>query len=411
MPFIVRIAIFICAILFLGPTRAAEQSAPASEQKPDRQQMWQAARAKPQMAITTAFDAQGKLWRARVEHGQIMLSYSTDLAKSFSNEIIVNSEPETISAENENRPKIAFGKSQEVYLSWTRSLEQPFSGDVRFARSLDDGKTFSAPITVNDNHDIISHRFDAMAVDAQGRIHLAWLDKRDLVSAKSRGEDYAGSALYYAVSENRGESFSINRKLADHSCECCRVAMAIDRENVPVIFWRHVFDNNVRDHALLRLDDKPQLVRVSFDQWQVEACPHHGGTLSIDANNTYHLTWFNNGPQRHGLFYAQSKNQGKTFSTPLAVGNYDAQAAHPFVRVQNQSVYLVWKEFDGKQSLIQMMQSTNAGTTWKNVTTLASTDGASDHPLLISNGQQVFLSWNTSKQGLVFLPLHSGHTP
>jgi hypothetical protein len=411
MPFF-RSLLMLLTMLGMSSSWASEHAATAVDQQTnkqaDKQQNWQAARSKSQLGVTTTFNKQGVLWRARVDNGQIRLSHSTDSAKTFSDEIIVNAEAETISAEGENRPKIAFGNHDEIYISWTRSLDQPYSGNVRFARSVDSGKHFSAPVTVNDNRDIISHRFEAMGVDVQGDIHLAWLDKRDQSSAKVKGENYAGSAVYYAVSKNAGQTFSTNRKLVDNSCECCRVAMDFDADGSPVIFWRHIYGRNVRDHALLKLDGKSQPVRVSYDHWEIAACPHHGGAISIDTHNNYHLTWFNNGPEGHGLFYAHSTDQGKTFSTAINVGNYDAQAAHPFVLAIKQNVYLVWKEFDGKQSSIQLMRSSDQGNTWQPAKTLSTTDAASDHPLLISDGQTAWLSWNTAKQGLIFMAIGSG---
>ena len=368
----------------------------------DKQSSWDNARTRPATAITTAFDHNKILWQARVVNGHILLSQSTDHGKTFRSPTVVNTQAETISAAGENRPKIAFAKNNTIYISWTRSLDQPYSGDIRFAYSTDGGKHFSQAVTVNDNHDIISHRFDALSVDTQGNIHLVWLDKRDQLQAKKTGKTYTGNAVYHAVSRDQGRSFSANQKLADNSCECCRIAMDIDQTGTPVIFWRHIYGRNVRDHALLKLDGKSQPVRVSYDHWEIAACPHHGGAISIDENNNTHLTWFNNGPERHGLFYARSTDEGKTFSTALNFGNYDAQAAHPFVLAVKQSVHLVWKEFDGKQTQIQAMQSVDQGNTWLAVKIIATTDDASDHPLLVSDGNNAWLSWNTAKQGFVF---------
>lgn len=406
---LLRLLVMFVTVFAASSLWASEHAVVAVDQqinKPvDKQKNWQNARNKPQLGVTTAFDQHGVLWRARVDNGQIRLSRSTDKAQTFSDEVIVNTRSETVSSEGENRPKLAFGKHGEIYISWTRSLDQPYSGEIRFARSTDGGKHFSVPVTVNDNRDIISHRFEAMGVDAQGNIHLAWLDKRDQSAARTRGENYAGSALYYTLSKDAGQKFSSNRKLVDNSCECCRVAMDFDADGSPVIFWRHIYGRNVRDHALLKLDGTSQPVRVSYDHWEIAACPHHGGAISVAATNTYHLTWFNNGPERHGLFYAQSSDQGKTFSTAINIGNYDAQAAHPFVLAVRQSVYLVWKEFNGQQALIQMLRSADGGKTWQGVKTLATTDDASDHPLLISDGTAAYLSWNTARQGLVFMAL------
>ena len=139
-----------------------------------------------------------------------------------------------------NRPKIVVRKGV-IYVSYTRGLAKPMSGDIRFSRSTDGGKTFSAPVTVNDNREVISHRFETLGVNDRGQVFLAWLDKRDLSAAAKRGEKYAGAAVYYAVSDDGGASFRPNVKVADHSCECCRVAMAMDMDGSPVILWRHIF--------------------------------------------------------------------------------------------------------------------------------------------------------------------------
>lgn len=356
-------------------------------------------RAKPALALSAAFDAEGRLWRAEARERHVWVSYSEDKGRSYSAPIRVNATPENIAAEGENRPKIAFAPSHRIYLSWTQSLDKPYSGNVRFSRSLDGGKTFSEPITVNDNREIISHRFDALLVDGVGRIHLTWLDKRD-----ARDKSYVGATLYHAISEDGGQSFKANQRLAANSCECCRVVMALDRDGVPLVFWRHIFGRNVRDHALLKLDDKSTLMRVSHDQWAVDACPHHGPTLAVATDGTRHLAWYNNAPERHGLFYAHMTPDGQ-LAQSLAFGSFAAQASHPSVIARGALVVLAWKEFDGERSVIQDMTSSDSGKTWGAPRCIAASAGASDHPLLIADGATAYLSWNTALEGHRLWPI------
>ena len=99
----------------------------------------------------------------------------------------VNPEPEAVLGDGENRPKLLIRKSV-MYVSWTRGLTGPMTGDIRFSRSLDGGRSLAAPLTVNATRDIISHRFDALSADDQGRVALAWLDKRDLHAAQQAGD-------------------------------------------------------------------------------------------------------------------------------------------------------------------------------------------------------------------------------
>ena len=391
----------------LGLAQAETQ--PVPKQPHDMAKMWQTSLARQPLAVTATFDAKGRLWLASVKDSHVTVSHSDDLGKTYSTPVLVNPEAEFVAADGENRPKILVAGNGNIYVSYTRSLETPFAGNVRFSRSVDGGKSFSAPVTVNDNLEPFTHRFDAMGINRRGQIYIAWLDKRAAAEANKKGEKYSGIAVYQAVSDDEGKSFHPNVKVVDHTCECCRIAMAIDTDDYPVIVWRHVYDTNIRDHALVKLDGKMAPVRLSHENWNVAGCPHHGPSLSIVADGVYHATWFSNAPERQGLFYAHSADQGKTFSAPLNFGNPEAQPAHPYVLSLGGRVYLAWKEFDGENSGIFGMRSGDGGKSWSAPEKLASTSDVSDWPLLISAGNQVYLSWNTKNEGYRLIEIGEEH--
>lgn len=394
-----------CAPPAKPPSASTDHAAHGSGKTVDRNRMWQASLARAPLAVTVAFDRTGQLWRASVRDGRVWLDRSLDHGQRYSDAVAVNDTPERIAADGENRPKLAFGLAGEIYVSWTQSLDVPFSGHVRFARSLDGGRRFSAPLTVNDNLETISHRFDSMTVTPAGHIHLVWLDKRDAQAAVCAGQGYTGISVYGAVSADRGTSFAANRRLADHSCECCRIALALDADGTPVMVWRHVYGANTRDHALLRLDDRSRPVRVTHENWALDACPHHGPALGIGSDGVYHLAWYSGAEKQRGLFYAHSRDRGTTFSAPFAFGNPDAQAGHPQVLVVGTRVALAWKEFDGKQTVIRLQSSRDGGRTFAEPVTLTASASASDHPLLVSDGARGLLSWNTAAEGHRLVPL------
>lgn len=374
----------------------------------DRDQKWREALARPSLAVTATFDEHGRLWIASIRDRHVEVSHSGDRGATFSPPVKVNAEPEYILGDGENRPKIVVRRGV-VYVAYTRGLSKPMTGDIRFARSIDGGRTFTPPVTVNDNHDVISHRFEALSVADDGTVHLAWLDKRDLHAAQARGEPYRGAALYYAVARDGGARFAPNQKLADHTCECCRVAMALDGDGVPVIAWRHIFEPNTRDHAVLRLDGRSALARLSHEQWAIDACPHHGPAIAIGSDGVYHFAWFSGASASPGLFYARSADRGRSFSSPLRFGDADAQPGHAQVLSHAGQVYLAWKEFDGTSAHVRGMVSRDGGRTWSATETLASTAGTSDHPLLVSDGGQAYLSWNTRKEGYRLIPISRPH--
>lgn len=399
--------VFILYLSINSCVFAADQAKPH-----DMSEMWKKSLASKQISTSAVFDERGTLWLAQVQEGHVLVSHSADQGKTFSAAVKVNPQPEAVAASGETRPKILLSQNGNIYISYTQSLDTPFAGNIRFSRSIDGGKSFSAPISINDNLDLITHRFEAMGVNSRGHIYLAWLDKRDAAAAKAKGEKYNGIAVYSAMSDDEGKSFHPNTKVADHSCECCRVAMAIDNTDTPVVVWRHVFGKNVRDHGMARLtgtgskpDNATAIQRVTFDNWEVDACPHHGPALSI-ADNVYHMTWFDHGSVRSGLFYANSADGGKTFSAPLSIGNSARQPGHAAILSTGKDVYIAWKEFDGEVSTIKAMRSHDGGASWGGAQTIADTRDVSDHPLLIANKSHVFLSWSSLLEGyrLIALP-------
>ncbi len=251
-----------------------------------------------------------------------------------------------------------------------------------------------------------------MALDTSGKLYLTWLDARDFIKAKKKGVVYSGSALYYTYSEDHGETFHANIKLADNTCQCCRIAMELDKEQQPVILWRHIFSGNgfedesnksaSRDHALLHLDgttNDVSLQRISFENWQAEGCPHHGPTLSIAENGRYHMAWFNLLQGKPGIFYAYTDNKGKTLSPAYRFAGGEDQAQHPVILDLNGTTYLSWKTFDGKKADIKLMTSSNGGVTWSKPRSIANTSKQSDYPFLLPHKGHAYLAWHIIDEG------------
>jgi hypothetical protein len=66
---------------------------------------------------------------------------------------------------------------------------------------------------------------------------------------------------------------------------------------------------------------------------------------------------------------------------------------------------MVWKELDGEKTTVHLMTSHDDGKSWSKPTVLATTTDSSDHPLLVSDGQNTYLSWMTKADGYRFLPI------
>lgn len=374
-------------------------------------------------AINLAFDTKGNLWRVSVNDGYLFVDKSADLGKTFSTPVKVNLIAQKIGASNEARPDIALDAKNNIYVTWTQNLDTRFAGYIWFARSINGGKSFEKPYVVHEDRAEITHAFNALNVSPQGKITVTWIDKRDAVNAKKDGKKYAGAAIYYAVSNNWGESFAAEKKLADSSCECCRIVTTNKPDGTVVAMWRHVFEGHERDHMIAEIPQdnaNPQLHRATFGRWKIDGCPHHGGALAIGGENNdwwgYHMAYFDgkdaNANQKSGpgLYYSRMDGVAWASSPAKKFGNNANQAGHPAIlswgnKADGERVWLVWREIKAKNYKIVGLFSDDGGRNWSDAKVLASTADKTDYPQLIRHDKQVYLAWNTLKEGFKLIQL------
>lgn len=391
-------------LLMLAATAVAHEHEPQADPAVRRGQAWteRLAVAAP-LAVGATFDADGRLWLARVENRRLFVSHSEDGGRTFTLPVVVAAEPEAITADSENRPKIAVAPDGTVHLTWMQGLAKPMTGNIRYTRSMDGGKTFMRPITLNDDAQEISHRFDSLAIDGHGKVAVVWLDAREREAAKAKGRPFTGVSLFGAMSENNGATFGQNQKVVEHTCECCRTGLTWTADG-PVAFWRHVFGRNTRDFAISSFSGD-SVRRVTDDEWEIDACPHHGGGIATDERGALHLTWFTQGKKRQGIFYRRIDAEGA--STPLPLGNPQAQASHPTVVAHGKKVMLAWREFDGRMFSAWAQFSLDGGTTWNSALRLAESAQAADYPIPLLDGRRALVIWNTAANGLRVLTVEA----
>ena len=356
-------------------------------------------------SATPAFAPDGTLWVAWAAGKQVSVARSADGGRSFSPAVAVTPGPQTLDGGADERPQILVDGKGRVTVAYAIFKDTRYNGQIFTAVSRDGGATFSAPRSITD--DGSSQRFINLQQDADGQVFAAWIDKRNVVTATKAGREFPGASLAVAWSRDGGEHFEPARIAHDNMCECCRLGVLLAAPHSPAVVLRNIFDGE-RDHALLQFAPDMSvrsLTRVAEDHWKLDACPHHGPSLARDADGAFHAVWFSGGGVRQGSFYARSTDGGRTFSTPMRIGDAERQPTRPYVYAFSGRVWLVWKEFDGETTSVLVTSSTDGGRTWGAPRTVATTADSSDHPLLVSDGRSVFLSWMTKTDGYRLLPI------
>ncbi len=359
----------------------------------------------PVMATSAALGPDGRLWTASADDGRLSVRHSDDLGRTFSAPVMIDIPAGSILTMGEDRPAITLGGHGEIYVAWTRSLPRPYTGHILFSRSVDGGRHFSKPVRVHRDDAEITHRLAAMSVDAEGRVLIAWIDRRDFQAAKARGESYAGTAVYYAWSDDAGTRFGPERRLAGHSCDCCRIAAARTPEGGIGVLWRFSDADDLRDHAYAEIRDGTvarEPARATFTGWRVDACPHQGPGLSIAADGTRHAVWFSAKDGEPTLWYGQLK-PGQPPGRLLAIAHDGA--AHADVAAAGDRVWIVWNQADAEGLKLMARVSDDAGAHFDAPHELARTAADAGSPqLLPGRDGRAYAAWDTA-DGLRLVPL------
>ncbi len=350
-------------------------------------------------AATPFFTTDGKLLLAWTANGLVSVAKSTDLGKSFAPAVSIAEHGKALDTGSDARPQIVSDSKGNIFLVYAFFKDSQWNAQINTARSSDGGSTFSPPQSLV--QDGSSQRFPSMLLKSDDSIFISWIDKRLVTAAKQKGTPRLGGSIAYSKSYDGGKTFQAEKFANESSCECCRIGVSLDPKNQAVIAYRAIFPGGIRDQATQLITSKgaEPIRRVADDNWKTDACPHHGPSIAVSGSGKYHVAWFTQGTKRAGVFYANSSNQGLSYSNPVRVGGEGANVSRPYLLAIDRQVWLVWKEFDGTASSVYLKHSQDDGVSWSEPRALAKTTSYSDHPLLLRQDQNVYLSWLTRTDG------------
>ena len=356
-------------------------------------------------AATPFLTKDGSLLLAWTSGGKVSVAQSLNLGKTFTPPIVIAEHGKSLDAGSDARPQIVSDSKGDVFLAYAFFKDGNWNAQINTARSSDGGLSFTTPTPLIKNGS--SERFPSMVIGENDSIFLTWIDKRIAADAKKSGNARLGGSIAYSFSNDAGKTFQPEKIDNQQSCECCRIGSSIEPKGGVAIVYRAIFPGGIRDHAtqLVNESSAGKVHRVSKDEWRTDACPHHGPAIAVSSAGKIHVAWFTQGAARSGVFYANSSNQGETYSNPIRIGGEHENVSRPYLLAQDKSIWLVWKGFDGVKTSVYLKQSPDDGITWSQATLIAQTSAYSDHPLLISNGGDVFLSWLTRADGYQLIKL------
>jgi hypothetical protein len=332
----------------------------------------------------------------------------------------VNPEAGAATAWRGDPPTLAAAPDGTVYVGWTArnaSTGAQHANDLYLSASHDGGRTFAPPVKVNDDRKPAVHGMHSLAVAADGRVHLAWLDERNTgepqPSAMAEGHHTEGNReVFAAYSIDGGRTFSANRRVASDACPCCKTALALGAGGRLYVGWRQVLPGDFRHIAVAASADggrtfSPTVI-VSDDRWQIAGCPVSGPALAVGDDGALRVLWYSEGEAgEKGLYWSESRDGGLSFTPRRPFAENGARGTPVLTHDGSRNLVAVWEGGGDDATRPMAARLSEDGEV---VGGVAPTDGG-QLPAATVAGGQVFIAYVTETGGAHGVWLSRAQTP
>ena len=248
----------------------------------------------------------------------IYIKKSADWGESFagnSNSIATDTTTEVLNLSNNpgfsEHPQIA-AYNEKVHVAWIdNSLGNK---EILFARSIDNGTTFSEAINLSNTTDTNSRNLEIVAFE--NNVYAVWLDE----------DEQGNGIILFKASNDGGETFGN-----------------------PITIARNVTTNN--DFTFPKVAAYGDNVYIAWNVADSSSTQLQGEIIT-------------------DLLYVKSSDQGNTFSPPIKLNNNGEKVGEAQLAAYNNTVYVVWgsSPYDHVTSNLFFTKSTDNGNTFSNAT-------------------------------------------
>ncbi|HVR44660.1 MAG TPA: hypothetical protein VMS56_14585 [Thermoanaerobaculia bacterium] len=193
-----------------------------------------------------------------------------------------------------------------------------YAYDVRIARSVDGGASWSEPLTPHRDGTSTEHGFVSLGHrEGSTDLEAVWLDGRNMAGTHD-GHAGGDMTLRWARIDTEGVIVE-EAELDPRVCECCQTSLAM-LPSGPLVAYRDRSADEIRDVALVRRTaegwSEPRLVHD--DGWRIEGCPVNGPQVDALGSDAV-VAWFSGAGGTLRTSVAFTSDGGASWSAPIAI--------------------------------------------------------------------------------------------
>lgn len=324
------------------------------------------------------------------ESQQLVVRYihSLDAGKTWSSPVTVNKNIAPVKKSKRGNDFQIAASGQTIMAIWSTQGGEPWVGIISAALSVDHGKTWrKIPSPVSSDFSAINQGYYDLTADPQGNFHMTWLDDRE--------ESGNTQALRYASFQPKRSTWTNHSNLEPTSCTCCWSSITMDQSGAIHVLYR---DDSPRDMMLVSSFDRGQSWQTSQSVWNFNwafvGCPHQGGgvaTTNVNGKTCVHNIIWNGSEDKRGLYYRKLKLSGKNNTPLISLG--DETSASGDIATIDDRVGLIYITGTVENKRVVVRLSDDNGESWQEEKSLTAFGAQPSHPKIIATPEGFRFFW------------------
>ena len=302
-------------------------------------------------------------------------------------------------------PHIAATEDGALWAHWLRqSAKAAYAYDVVLSRSDDGGKTWTQPLTVNDDGTPTEHGFVSLWPQSRDSLGIAWLDGRNTAGEGHGGHEEHGSGAMTLRVANFDAALrkSAEAELDPRTCDCCQTSAAMTSAG-PLLVYRDRDGDEIRDIVATRFEHGAWALprKVHDDRWKMPACPVNGPAIAASGRQAW-VAWYTAAGDVPKARVARSQDGGDSFSVPIELDSGMQVQGRVGVAVDGASVWVNWTREDADgQSLWLARYNADLSKELQRVEVakLQGRGRATGFAQMVARADAVYLAWTDVAQG------------
>ncbi|MCU1385704.1 MAG: hypothetical protein JWL71_4401 [Acidobacteria bacterium] len=265
--------------------------------------------------------------------------------------------------------------------------------DLRLARSVDEGRAWSAPFSPHHDGTSTEHGF-ASLFDTGAGLGVIWLDGRAMKPGAGPGDEGTGDMALRAAHFDRAWTQHAEAAVDLRVCECCPTSATVTTDG-PILAYRNRSADEVRDIYVSRFTGEAWTVPapVHADGWKIEGCPVNGPAIASHDRKVA-VAWFTAPKDEGHAFVAFSLDAGRTFSAPVQVDDTESLGRVDVEQLADGSAVVGWIELGGGKTAfkVRRVEANGQRSAAFTVTDLGDRRN-SGYPRIARRGHELIFAW------------------